>query len=348
MIADDDDLRRTRERLHQAEAALDATWREVGHNPVQYKLFSDGLIDLIRSFRADIDSYLGLAPAPQAAAVTIALEGRGVSLGHTSAGLITRFVDSFRRGLQAAVEVLEAGAAAGGRRRAPWIERACDLPLLGVAPGSVQVILGQPEADGLFSEEDRKTLAGAMDILFAGLEWAATDQPEAPAALADLSPEARQAVLSIVTRLLPPLTGPVEQVAFERPTGTVPRAVRRATLDRQTRRRVREKLNRLAADRRVTDEEGVIRSVDLDTQTFVLRERPDNQPDLPCDYGQPTEGIVKEFLDCRVLVSGTLETNRANQRQRMQVEAIELIAADSRDGLPAEPPVGAGPVEQHS
>jgi hypothetical protein len=36
-----------------------------------------------------------------------------------------------------------------------------------------------------------------------------------------------------------------------------------------------------AADRKYTEVEGVIRSVDPDAQTFVLRERPTNSPDLP-------------------------------------------------------------------
>ncbi len=49
---------------------------------------------------------------------------------------------------------------------------------------------------------------------------------------------------------------------------------------------------------------GIIRSVDLDAQTFPLRERPDHKPDLPCEYEPELEDAVKESLDCRVMVAG--------------------------------------------
>ncbi len=64
MIRTDAQLAVARQRLAKAEAMLDDTKREVGHNPVQYPFFSAGLIDLIDSMRADIDAYLGVAPVP--------------------------------------------------------------------------------------------------------------------------------------------------------------------------------------------------------------------------------------------------------------------------------------------
>lgn len=330
MITTESELDLVREQLHRAESALQATRRKFADNPIQYRLFSETTIDLIRSLRADIDAYLGVAPTRENAAVTISLEGREVSLGITSAGLVTRFVDSFRRGLQSVYEVLESGTA--GRRPPAWAARACDLPLLGVAPGSVQVLLGQPETSHLFAEDDSRRLNEAIDVLFAGLEWSSDETP--PESFERLSPTVRQAVLKIVTRLLPPHSGPVEQVAFERAVPGKPRQMRRATLDRNTRDRVRAELARLAADRKYTDVEGVIRSVDLDAQKFTLRDRSNNSPDLPCVFGPQTEAAVKEFLDCRVVVSGTVETNRVNQQQRMEVEAIELIADDEQEELP--------------
>jgi hypothetical protein len=63
MIRNDAQLALTRERLQQAERILEATKQDFGHNPVQYRLFSAGIIDIIDSMRADIDAYLGVAPA---------------------------------------------------------------------------------------------------------------------------------------------------------------------------------------------------------------------------------------------------------------------------------------------
>ena len=42
-----------------------------------------------------------------------------------------------------------------------------------------------------------------------------------------------------------------------------------------------------ATARKIAEAEGVIRQIDLDAQTFVLRERPEGLPDLPCEYPPP-------------------------------------------------------------
>lgn len=63
MIVNDAELEVVQSQLRKAEHILELTKREVGHNPVQYHLFSSGIIDLIDSLRADIDAYLGVTTA---------------------------------------------------------------------------------------------------------------------------------------------------------------------------------------------------------------------------------------------------------------------------------------------
>jgi hypothetical protein len=89
-------------------------------------------------------------------------------------------------------------------------------------------------------------------------------------------------------------------------------------------------MERLAAGRKFTEAEGVIRQIDLDAQTFVLRERPEGQPDLPCEYPGALAETVKDLLGCRVKVSGLLETSRLTRRSTMEAEAIEPLASDER------------------
>src|SRR4051812_33262383 len=111
MITNDNELRITRERLRLAESALDAYRRDLlPHNEVQYHLLAGSTIDLIQSIRADIDAYLGIAPDTDLA---VSLEGESVSLGQTPAGIITRSIDTFRRGLQSVAGVLHADGQSG-------------------------------------------------------------------------------------------------------------------------------------------------------------------------------------------------------------------------------------------
>lgn len=69
---------------------------------------------------------------------------------------------------------------------------------------------------------------------------------------------------------------------------------------------------------------GVIRSIDLDSQSFILRERGASVPDLPCEYSAELEAAVKEHLDDRVLVSGWLEVSKKTQKARLSVDTIAL------------------------
>jgi hypothetical protein len=328
LITNDNELRITRERLRLAEAALEATRRDfLPHNEVQYRLFAGSTIDLIQSIRAEIDAYLGIGPD---ADLAVALEGKDLSLGTTSAGVITRTIDTFRRGLQSVVGVLDADSGQDGvRKRAGWIEQLCDLSLAGIGTGSVQVYLDLPASGGgLFDETERQLLSDAITTLFDGLEWAAREEGAVPASLERLSPAIRLSVLGVVARLLPPQTGPVERIAYRRRSQGPTRPPRRVTLTRQSRQRVHGEMERLVADRKFTEAEGVIREIDLDAQTFFLRERPDGRADLLCEYPDALADTAKELLDCRVKVSGLMETSRLTRRSRMEAEAIEPFGGD--------------------
>jgi hypothetical protein len=339
MITNDNELRITRERLALAEAALDSLRRDVlPVNEAQYHLLAGSTIELIQSIRAEIDAYLGIGPDTDLA---VSLEGELVSLGHTSAGLITRIIDFFRRGLQSVASVLHADNLPGAApKRAGWIEQLCDLALVGLGPGSVQVFLDlTATGGGLFAEEDRRLLNEALTTLFDGLEWAAREEEGMPPFLERLSPATRLSVLGVVARLLPPQTGPVERIAYRRRAEGPAKPPQRATLTRESRQRVHREMERLVADRKFVEAEGVIRQIDLDAQTFILRERPDGEPDLPCEYPDDLAETAKELLDCRVTVAGLLETSRLTHRSKMEAEAIEPLGGNEEIAERADPDI---------
>lgn len=75
---------------------------------------------------------------------------------------------------------------------------------------------------------------------------------------------------------------------------------------------------------------GRIREVDLDENTFILRERSDGTSDLPCEYDEAIEAEVKASLDERVAITGLLRTSAKTQRDTMEVESIDLLPADNQ------------------
>ena len=336
MIRNDDEYQVVREQLTRAETALESLRREVfPQNPRMYRMMSESYVDTILDLRGQVDSYLEISHVPENADLVISLQGSGVGLGRTSAALVTRFVDTFRKGLQSVVEIVESvDRPPTARRRERWIEEICDLPFVGVVPGSVKILLGEPNSQGLFKDEEKKSFSDAMDLLFQGLEWADTTRASSgDERFEGLPEETKQSLLALLTRLLPPRSGDVEQITFGRrqSTETSSSEISTSVLTRRSRERIREKVEQLTHDLKVVELEGLIRGVDLDNQTFTLRERPDQQPDLTCEYGKELEDSVKEYLDSRVTVAGTLETSRKTKHSKLSVDRIEIAPIEDNE-----------------
>lgn len=340
MIRNDEELTVVRSQLARAEAALASLRRDVlPKNEDMYHMMAESYVDTVIELRGLVDEYLRIEVIPESADLVISLEGDRVRLGKTSAALVTRFIDTFRKGMQSAVEIVESvQSSRSGRRRERWIENICDLPFVGVAPGSVRIMLGEPEFDSLFTEENKESLRKALDLVFDGLHWADTDVADsADQPFMHLPIETRQALLALVTQLLPPRSGDVSRVRFVRRQGaqTSSRA-RSATLTRQSRGRIREALAAMVPDSEFAEVDGVIRKLDLDDRSFVLRERSNDEADLRCEYGKELEDAVKECLDSRVVVTGTLEVNR-KQKAKLLADSIELSSDGNAESDGSEP-----------
>ena len=153
---------------------------------------------------------------PANALVAIQLEGKGVDLGTVSAGKACRYIEAFRLGLQATIEIVESvrtSQSAGRRKR--WVERMADLPLVGIQPGCLRILLGAPRRDGLFAAVEQESFTRAIGLMFQSIASAAARQ-DLPAGESDveLSPAAKLRLLGVVARLMPPKRGPIDRIAI--------------------------------------------------------------------------------------------------------------------------------------
>jgi hypothetical protein len=323
------ELDMTREQLARAEKALEAIRRDIFPiNETRYRLMAEAYVGQIYTLRSQIDGYLGIeAGSAQQAELVISLEGKNVRLGETAVGVMTRTLDAFRRGLQSLVAYKSAISVKAAGRRPGWIEKLCDLPLIGVQPGSLQIILGEPENGDLFAEENRNLLRESLNLFFSGLRWAANDNSDCPSEFSS-NPELWRLVLGMLRTLVPPRNGPIEMIGFRG----------MAFNDRQKLQlhaSVRERITRAIAQPQETAEfkelKGTIREVDLDEKTFTLRERPDGLPDLGCEYDEASKASVIESLDEPVILTGVLRKSRKSLKETMEVETIELDLANESD-----------------
>ena len=94
------------------------------------------------------------------ATLAIFLDGPGVQLGMIAAGLVSRYIDALRLGLQAIVELSNSATSAGiesqGRRQR-WVERIAAIRLIGIESGSVRIRFAEPAWNGLFADSERET-----------------------------------------------------------------------------------------------------------------------------------------------------------------------------------------------
>ncbi len=328
MIQNDDQLKVVRDQVTRAESALESLRRDVlPQNVRMYQVMSESCVDTILQLRAQIDAYLGINLIPDNADLVISLEGDHVGLGRTSAAVVARFIDAFRRGIQSAVEIVgSVKRQAIGRRRERWVEQICDLPIVGLAPGSVKVMLAEPQEQSLFSAEHREALRKAIDLLFKGLTWADPGNAEsAVSSFEQESSENKQAILAVITQLLPPRSGEVTRVSFlRRATPGRNDAHYSATLTRESRIRIRSALEKFVPESQFTEMSGVIREIDLDDRSFELRVRENGGDDVRFGYGPELDDSVKEALDCRVIVTGSSEIDRKG-KAKLIADSIEIL-----------------------
>ncbi|NOT02817.1 MAG: hypothetical protein HOP29_19635 [Phycisphaerales bacterium] len=334
MIANDQQLKVVRQQLERVETALSSIKRDVlPKSETRFRLMAEGYLDQIGDLRQQIDEYLGVSSAIEAQTeLVIALSGKNVSLGEARSSMVTRTLEAFRRGMQTLMGLnrSEALKPKGGGRREGWIERLCDPPLIGLGRGSVKICLGEPRDDGqLFLEEDRRAYKSTLDVLLGGLAWASELGGDRP--LQDA--KSWHTVLSVVRQLVPPRFGEVEEINF---SGRLVGIGRSYALKKATRERIDAEIKRVTPTEEYSTMEGTIREIDLDAKTFMLRERPDNLPELPCEYDELNEGDVRANLAAKVSVCGILRTSGKAKRQTMDVETVEPLslelAADEQRG----------------
>lgn len=149
--------------------------------------------------------------------------------------------------------------------------------------------------------------------------WAASAE-DAELDAGEPDPQRRKVLLNAVKPLIPPKRGRVEFIELH---GRQVRgqAVR---LTRSSHQRLDEALDRLAAGRSET-KIGVLREIDLDERTFLLR-RGDDPAEIRCSFPDELYEIAKDAFDRWVRVSGSMGT-RAVRRgaAALDVQRIEVL-----------------------
>jgi hypothetical protein len=337
MIQNDEQLSHTRAAITDLEAAVASLKRDVlPVNPERFALMAEPALDQIRDLRSQVDDYVGISAAvAETATLWMKLEGDEIQPGDAPTSVVTKMLDVLRVGVQAVAEYLSRGAV--GIRPTAQIKDACDLRITAWVPGSVKVGLRLPEIDPNLPPEVRDEAEKALHLYLHTATWVASQDDDTILETDIPDSTERRLLLNQVERLVPRPHGGIEYVELfgrKMPRGAV-------QLRRESRLRVRGAIERTLRQAKVAlelvTEEGVLREIDLDQRTFIVR-TPGQIPETRCAIDSDADDlleIAKEGLDHRVRVVGNRQTHPTKRQSLpLQVHEIEILGEPSEEDIP--------------
>lgn len=294
-------------------------------------LLVEGPLDQLAELQADIQEYLLRACGEDF--VEMRLIGPRIRLRDTPTSVLTNMLDAVRKGIQAIAELRLKGQRAA--RPTAELKRICDFRVLALAPGSLRILMRLPdEEQGSLSTGETNPAATALDDYLSAASWASSDESASDLDARLWDPKLRKAVLTELERIVPRPRGELEAVEFSGPRVEMKGGTKRLRLNRETRVRVNSAIDRMVHEVQETYV-GVLREIDLDHQTFILR-RSGESVERPCTFEEELHDAAKEALDKTVRVTGSTRIDPSKRVQALlTVTRLEILEeADADPGVP--------------
>jgi hypothetical protein len=327
MIQNDDQLAQTRLAISDLESALRALKRDVHHvNPRRFALMAEPVIVQIQELRNQIEEYVGVKAAiAEEVSLWMRLAGDDIEPGDAPTSVVTKMLDTLRIGVQAVAEFLNRGMV--GARPTAQINEACDLRIVAWEPGSIQVGLKLRDFDAAIAEDVIETAHVALRKYLEAATWAGSQSEPTDLERQIPDPRERRLLLSQVERIVPRPHGEIEYVELhgrDMPRGNV-------RLRRESRQRIRravEKTIRQIVQVELVTVEGILREIDLDQRTFIVRNAGQGN-ETRCYIAPEADDLLqlaKEALDHQVKVAGNRRTDSTRpQSLPLQAQEIEVL-----------------------
>ena len=274
----------------------------------------------IMDLRAELDGALGFSEP--GADLVLAFGGEGIVFGQAPSRIVLSTLDAFSSVVQKIASFVANGDLPGKGRPSTELVHMTDFQLVGVKPGSVQVMLNLPEPETLFPEFDSEPVRRAVDLVVQTASW--TSSKSDLGTLAKLTDDDRlkRLLLSQLQRIAPSPKGALEYVGL---AGNLVKADREVLLTRESKKQLDIAFSALQADRSATvAEKGRLRQVDMDSEVFQLRDRPDELPSLSCRIPHELLALALGYLveDVSVLVEGIQNFDRHGRPTTLDVTQI--------------------------
>jgi hypothetical protein len=198
--------------------------------------------------------------------------------------------------------------------------------MVDLVPGSVQVGLRLPDfpSSSFIDKDLPDTARQALALYLRAATWAGSGEGLERLETEIPDPEQRRIVLNQIARLVPRPRGGLETVELSGrsvPEGTL-------KLRKDDRQRIRDAITRTVQEE-ITTAEGVLREIDLDQRTFIIRDLESGQETRCAVSAEGLLEIAKASLDHRVTVVGVRQRDPARrQALPLQVREIDVLGDD--------------------
>ena len=144
MIQNQRELEQATEQISRMYRALAVLREEVlPTSREQFEILAEGPLDELYRLEAEVSLYCGRNAAEEATAeLWLRISGDGLKWPEAPTSVVTNFLDTLRKGIQASAEWIVTGTLS--RRPTKALKQACDLRVVAFQPGSLRIGISLP------------------------------------------------------------------------------------------------------------------------------------------------------------------------------------------------------------
>ena len=315
----------TTEQISRLERSLLSLRNSATGSPEALEAIAAVQYQEILRLRAELDTAMGFVEQP--CDLMVSLRGPTIGLGVAPVSVISGFLTNMRAAMQTITAYLNTGVLSGRGRLPQSVTQPSDFQFAGATSGSIRLKLNLPEPRTLFPEYEREPTERGLRLMLHTVEWTASTRGVEQLMDSVRDERLTRLLLSQVQRVAPSPGGAVLRMEF---SGRLADPARSYVLSHTSTARIRNAV-RSTSERPISvTEEGRLRSVDVDSGVFSLRQRPDDQPDLRCIIARKIMTQAIEFLveDAKVAITGELDYDKKGRPSSLRVEEIYEIGDD--------------------
>ena len=324
-VREDMDFMVTSEQIGGLERSLLSLRKSASGCPEAIEAIAAVQYQEILRLRAELDTAMGFVEQP--CDLMVSLRGPTIGLGVGPASVVAGFLTNMRGAMQTVTAYLKTGELPGRGRFPQDVTQPSDFQFVGVTSGSIRLKLNLPEPRSLFPEYEREPVERGLRLMLQTVEWTASTGGVEK--LIDKVEDERltRLLLSQVQRVAPSPSGAVVRMEF---SGRLADPAGNYVLYSRSTARIRDAFRSVSERSVSVIEEGKLRSVDVDSGVFSLRQRPDDQPDLRCIIPREIVTQAVEFLveDAAVAITGILDYDKKGRASSVRVEEIYEVGVD--------------------